>query len=162
MKYKIYYYKTYIDREKGYVGCTMDIKGRHSAHKTKNKGILDEPEILAKTDCILEARKLEDKYHYDLLGITNRTPYVDNRSHIYKNPIPLIKPKKHTMKFKDLNNIRLMANQLGYNTSDVTVDQMTQLYNIIKPALDNILTPAKKEAFSEEKFDNLSIDLTEI
>lgn len=157
MKYKIYYYKTYIDRDKGYVGCTQNIKQRHSTHKTKNNGVLDEPEIVATTDCIVEAAKLENKFHYDLLGETNRTPYVDNRSHIYKQPNLIIKPKIYNMKLKELTAIRIMAQSLGYNTNDITVDQTIQLYNIIKPALDKTLTV-------KNKFDEIfeDIDTSEI
>lgn len=156
MKYKIYYYKTYIGREKGYVGCTMDIKQRHSVHKTTNKGILDEPEILATTDCILEARELEDKFHYDLLGVVNKTPYVDNRSHIYKQPNLIIKPKIYNMKLKELTAIRIMATSMGYDTNNITVDQTIQLYNIIKPALDKTLI------INEEWSDFEGIDTSEI
>lgn len=61
------------------------------------------------------------------------------------------------MKVKELTAIRIMAQSLGYNTNDITVDQAIQLYNIIKPALDKTLIV--KDEF-DETFEG--IDTSEI
>lgn len=61
------------------------------------------------------------------------------------------------MKVKELTAIRIMAQSLGYNTNDITVDQAIQLYNIIKPALDKTL-------IVKDEFDEIfeGIDTSEI
>lgn len=70
------------------------------------------------------------------------------------------------MKLKELNTIRLMASQMGYNTNNLTVDQAIALYNGIKPLLDKVLpttTPMSEDEF-DDIFDNgfSGIDLSEV